>query len=318
MMPSWPYGVTYVSIHANADHTCALTSVGTIYCWGGNGYGQLGNGTNMQSSYPTAVAADVTFVSMSTGANHTCALTTTGTIYCWGYNSDGQLGTGNTVNSTNPTAVSMPVGVIVASIDAGGNYTCALTTAGTIYCWGGNSYGQLGNGTTSSSSTPSALSLYSGEPIDSISVGEMSACARTTGGAIYCWGNNSYGQLGDGTTTHRSIPMPLSIPAGVTFASITVGYSHTCASTIVDTIYCWGYNWYGQLGTGDTVDRRSPVMVSMPVGVSSPSLSVGWTHTCMRTSTGTFYCWGSNFYGELGNGTTSRSNTPILVSMPSW
>ena len=311
-----PADVTFVSIHANSQHTCALTSVGTIYCWGGNAYGQLGNGTTMQSNMPTAVAAGVTFVSVSTGGYHTCALTSEGSLYCWGYNYNGQLGIGNTVNRTNPTAVFMPVDVIVASIDAGGNYTCALTTVGTIYCWGRNEYGQLGNGTTSMSTTPSALGLSAGVPIDSISVGEISACARTSDGAIYCWGNNSYGQLGDGTTTHRSMPMPLSIPAGETFASITAGVFHTCANTIVDTIYCWGVNAYGQLGTGDTLDRTSPVIVSMSVGVSSPSLSLGSTHTCMLNSTGTIYCWGYNADGQLGNGTTSQSNTPVLVPMP--
>ena len=316
VMVSMPADVTFVSIHANQFHTCALTSIGTIYCWGGNGYGQLGNGTTVQSNVPTAVAAGVTFVSMSIGARHTCAVTTTGTIYCWGFNYYGQLGIGNAIDSRIPTPVSMPGDVLFASIDAGGNYTCALTTVGTIYCWGRNEYGQLGNGTTSMSTTPSALSLSARVLIDSISVGEISACARTTGAAIYCWGNNIYGQLGDGTTTHSSIPKRLIIPGGETFASITAGVFHTCASTIVDTIYCWGYNAYGQLGTGDTVDRTSPVMVSMSVGVSSPSLSLGSTHTCMRTSTGTIYCWGDNADGQLGNGTTSQSNTPVLVPMP--
>jgi alpha-tubulin suppressor-like RCC1 family protein len=316
VMVTMPAGVTFISIHANQLHTCALTSSGTIYCWGGNGSGQLGNGTTMQNNLPTAVPAGVTFVSMSTGGYHTCALTTEGSLYCWGNNYNGQLGIGNTLNSSNPTAVFMPEGVIVASIDAGGYYTCALTTAGTIYCWGRNEHGQLGNGTTASSTRPTALSLSAGEPIDSISVGELSACARTSVGTIYCWGNNSYGQLGDGTTTSRSIPMPLSIPAGQTFASITAGYGHTCASTIVDTIYCWGDNGYGQLGIGDTVDRTSPAMVSMSVGVSSPSLSVGARHTCLRTSTGTFYCWGDNADGQLGNGTILQSNRPVLVSMP--
>jgi alpha-tubulin suppressor-like RCC1 family protein len=311
-----PAEVTFVSIHANQFHTCALSSVDTIYCWGDNTYGQLGNGTTMQSNVPTAVAAGVRFVSVSTGSFHTCALTSEGSLYCWGRNFDGQLGTGNTVTRNNPTAVIMPVDVSFASIDAGGNYTCALTTTGTIYCWGRNEYGQLGNGTTASSTNPLALSLSAGVPIESISVGEVSACARTSGGAIYCWGNNSYGQLGDGTTTSRYTPMRLSIPAGETFVSITTGYTHTCASTIVDTIYCWGYNAYGQLGTDDTVNRTSPVMVSMSVGVSSPSLSVGWIHTCMRTSTGTIYCWGYNADGQLGNGTTSQSNTPVLVPMP--
>jgi alpha-tubulin suppressor-like RCC1 family protein len=316
VMVSMPADVTFVSIHANQFHTCALTSVGTVYCWGDNSYGQLGTGTTVQSNVPTAVAAGVTFVSMSIGARHTCAVTTTGTIYCWGFNYYGQLGIGNAIDSRIPTPVSMPGDVLFASIDAGGNYTCALTTVGTIYCWGRNEYGQLGNGTTSMSTTPSALSLSARVLIDSISVGEISACARTTGAAIYCWGNNIYGQLGDGTTTHSSIPKRLIIPGGETFASITAGVFHTCASTIVDTIYCWGYNAYGQLGTGDTVDRTSPVMVSMSVGVSSPSLSLGSTHTCMRTSTGTIYCWGDNADGQLGNGTTSQSNTPVLVPMP--
>jgi alpha-tubulin suppressor-like RCC1 family protein len=91
---------------------------------------------------------------------------------------------------------------------------------------------------------------------------------------------------------------------------------HTCGLTSAGVAYCWGWNGYGQLGTGDTVDRTSPVMVSMSVGVSSPSLSLGSTHTCMRTSTGTIYCWGDNADGQLGNGTTSQSNTPVLVPMP--
>ncbi|MFN5677972.1 MAG: RCC1 domain-containing protein, partial [Roseiflexaceae bacterium] len=256
-----PWG-TFTQISAGGSHTCALTSLGAAYCWGWNTNGQLGDGTTTDRSAPVAVSmpTGVTFTQIDAGQAYTCALTSAGIAYCWGKNSVGQLGDGTTTDRSIPMAVSMPAGVTFASISAGYTHTCALTSAGAAYCWGANGFGQLGDGTTTDSSTPVAVSMPSSVTFTSITAGKEYTCALTSAGAAYCWGKNNFGQLGDGTyTDKRSTPVAVSMPAGVTFASISVGYEHTCALTSAGAAYCWGANGFGQLGDGTTTDRNTPV-----------------------------------------------------------
>jgi alpha-tubulin suppressor-like RCC1 family protein len=245
----------------------------------------------------------------SAGAYHTCALVSTGgSIDCWGENYYGQLGNGTNKNiSTKPVAVS---GITTAiEVAGGGEHTCALLTGSKIDCWGYNHFGELGNGTTKNSSTPVAVSGIS--TAIQVSAGYAHTCALLSGGKIDCWGENAYEQLGNGTTTNSSTPVAVS---GISTAtSVTAGGFGTCAVLSGGSVDCWGYGEFGELGNGTTKNSSTPVKVT---GISNAVAvtAVGYFQACAQLSTGTIDCWGDNEDGELGNGTTTNSSTPVAVS----
>ncbi|WP_238613356.1 RCC1 repeat-containing protein [Candidatus Oscillochloris fontis] len=298
------------AIAAGDYHTCALTTDGGVTCWGSNGYGQLGDGTTIQRSIPTAVNGLSSGVAAITaGGSHTCALTTGGAVSCWGRNWNGQLGDGTTDQRSIPTAVH-GLSSEVAAITAGGSHTCALTTGGAVTCWGANWSGQLGDGTTDERSTlVDVVGLSSG--VAAIAAGDDHTCAITTGGAVSCWGRNGYSQLGDETTTQQSTPVVVK-GLSSSVAAIAAGDDHTCAMTTVGGVACWGRNWSGQLGDGTTTQRSTPVNVE---GLSSgvAAIAAGDDHTCALSTSGGVTCWGNNESGQLGDGTTTQRSTPVNV-----
>jgi alpha-tubulin suppressor-like RCC1 family protein len=304
-------GSGVASISAGGYSTCAVTTGGAVKCWGNNLNGQLGDGTTTDSNVPVSVIGLGSGVAaVSVGADHSCALTTAGGVKCWGSGNYGALGTGTNSFSATPVNV-VGLGSGVAAISAGPDTSCVVTTSGAVKCWGYNGLGELGDGTTNNySSTPvNVVGLGSG--VASVTVGFSHSCAVTTAGAVKCWGDNSYSQLGDGTTTNSPIPVDV-IGLGAGVAVITAGFMDTCAVTTGGAVKCWGYNLNGQLGDGTTTNSTTPV-TAIGLGAGVAAVSVGEESTCAVTTSGAVECWGSNLSGQLGDGTTTNSTTPVAV-----
>ena len=302
-------GSGVAAISAGQYHTCALTTAGAVKCWGRNSEGQLGDNTTTQRSTPVDVMGLGSGVAaISVGGLHTCALTT-GAVKCWGYNFFGQLGDNSTTNRLTPIDV-VGLGSGVAAISAGNYHTCALTTTGAVKCWGNNASGQLGDNSVTNRSTPIDVVGF-GSGVAAISAGGYHTCALTTAGAVKCWGNNIYGQLGDSSTANRLTPVDV-VGLGSGVAAISAGNYHTCALTTAGAVKCWGYNANGQLGDSSTTNRLTPVDV-VGLGSGVAAISGGFRHTCALTTAGAVKCWGFNASGQLGDNSTTQRSTPVHV-----
>ncbi len=300
----------FVSLSAGGNHVCAVTTSGTAYCWGANVGGTLGDGTEVDARLaPVPVSGGLTFARLSAGSTHTCGLTTfPSELYCWGNNNAGQLGDGTQSARTVPVRVAGALSFVSASV--GGNHTCGVTTDGTAYCWGANHRGQLGIGSTSDLATP-PTAVAGDIEFTAVSTGSVHSCGVTGNGEAYCWGNNFYGQLGDGTETNRTVPT--RVGGGVLFAGISAGAEHTCGLATDQMVYCWGKNFEGQLGLGGATGNSN--LPQRVVGVADAwQVGAGLQHGCvLRFTEPLTSCWGANTSGQLGDGSTVNSATPRPV-----
>jgi alpha-tubulin suppressor-like RCC1 family protein len=326
-----PSGATFKSLTAGYYHICGIASDDKAYCWGYNGYGQLGDGGTGDRYNPMPVAqgampSGATFKSLTAGSWHTCGIASDDKAYCWGYNPYAQLGDGGTSNRYMPTAVAqgaMPSGAMVKSLSAGYYHTCSIASDDKAYCWGLNNNGHVGDGTTSGRSTPTAVAqgaMPSGATVKSVTAGMYNTCGIASDDKAYCWGNNDYGQIGDGTTSGRSTPTAVAqgaMPSGYTVKSISISSSyHACSIASDNKAYCWGRNNYGVIGDSTTTSRYTPTAVAqgaMPSGATFKLVNAGLYNTCSIASDDKAYCWGYNSYGQIGDGTTSQRNQPALV-----
>jgi alpha-tubulin suppressor-like RCC1 family protein len=308
---------SFRQISVGATHTCGIGSNGKTYCWGANGDRAILGGSTAGTTAPAEVLLPTPLQEISAGYSHTCAISASKT-YCWGDNSVGLLGNGSNAISSIPVAVSLPQGVTAFTrVSVGYVHSCALSTDDRAFCWGANTYSQLGNGENSNSQSPIPVTA-SNITFKQVAAGGFHTCALTPSGKAYCWGDNSSGQLGNGLRVLAKIPMLVNMPLGVNaFSQISAGRDHTCAIDVGGNAYCWGNGKYGQLGNGNPYIFTLPRKVALPESVRTFSrIAAGEQTTCAIASNGKAYCWGSNEFGQLGDGSLRDSFVPVLVVAP--
>lgn len=300
-------GIVFDTIAIGSDHIVGLTPDGRAYAWGGNEYGQLGNGTTIASNVPVPVAGGLRFTSISTFYEHTVALTADGTAYTWGRNDLGQLGDGTTIDRHSPTPVA--TSLKFEAIDAGWRHTLALTADGQAYGWGDAGNGRLGDGDPGPRPDPvtAPIAVAHGHSFAAVSAGNYHSLGLTADGRVYGWGFNVYGQVGDGTIVERHTPQPV---AGTgRFTSISAGQDFSLALDVSGNAWSWGNNDLGKLGDGTLEHRNVPTLVVG--GHHFTSVMAGTTSAGGLTAGGIPYAWGSNASGQLGVWTSSQSSVPV-------
>ncbi len=310
---------TYKDVATGGDHSCAVATDGTAWCWGRGEEGELGDGTNGISFSPQRVKGDVVFAQITAGDNHTCAITSAGRPYCWGWDAFYQLG--HPADTRRNVPVAVETAVRFTSISAGAQHNCALGTDSLAYCWGLNRYGEGGDGTTLTIIWPKPV--LGGIKFAQLSSGAWHTCAVTKLGELYCWGRNDTGQLGIGSTAlTATAPAPAATTAR--FAQVDAGRSHTCAVSRSNGLYCWGSNEHGELGNGSIMkEGLAEFYVPTPISQlyrTGEMISAGASFTCAAgasiTINSSMRCWGRGESGQLGNGATIDHRQPQPVYLP--
>jgi alpha-tubulin suppressor-like RCC1 family protein len=301
-------------IAANGDQVCVTRADQTVWCWGENSDGALGDGTFLDSRIPTRAQIDQVRT-IAGGENTVCAIRTDGSLWCWGEGTDGQIGDGGGVDRGVPQEI-FPSSMPVDEVRSGQWHTCARLVNGTTWCWGDNSTGNLGRPAGADQLTPIDVTATVGAST-ALTIGDWFTCAHRANGSASCWGINGLGELGNGTTSNSAQPIQVGVPATIT--QIAAGcHRHACAVTTTGELYCWGDNSIGQLGDGGAGGFRStPARV---LGVPpARQVTVGADGTCVLTLDGEVWCWGRNMFGESGTGTFTPHYVPtrsLVASEP--
>jgi molybdopterin-binding protein len=314
-----PAGTRITAVSAGSDHSLALTSDGSVLAWGNNDDGALGNGSfGDTSSTPVSVdlPAGTRITAISAGDDYSLALTSDGSVLAWGWNGVGQLGDGTIASSFTPVPVDLPAGTHITAISAGDDFSLALTSQGSVLAWGDGLFGELGDGSTTDSYSPIPVDLPAGTDITAIAAGNIYSLALTSQGTVLAWGDGLFGELGDGSIASSFTPVPVDLPAGTRITAIATGDDFGLALTSQGTVLAWGYNGDGELGNGTTTDSYSPIPMDLPAGSHVTAVAAGGRQSLALTSGGRVLASGWNGDGQLGNGTTTDSYSPIPVDLP--
>ena len=329
----------YTQVSGGETYTMALRADGTLWAWGGNSYGQLGTGNTTGRLLPAQVAAPAaatpgtTWTSVSSGPIHVVARRSDATLWGWGYNNSGQLGDGTTTNRVTPVLIAVPAGAAPATtwgqLSTNQRHTLALRSDGSLWAWGENASGVIGDNSTTNRLTPTAVtrpaSAAAGTTWAQIAAGIYHSVALRSDGTLWTWGYNSFGQLGDASTTASNVPVavvtPGTVGAGTRWTSVAASDNHTVALRSDGSLWAWGYNAYAQLCDNSLINRPTPVRET--TSGSWGQIATSRYHTlAISTSTGQVFASGFNAQGQLGGGNTTNSQVlvasvaPVLSARP--
>jgi len=303
-------GGSWKGIDIGSTYSCGTKSDNSAWCWGSNSYGQLGDSTITDRLVPTAVSGGHTWSQITSGKYHTCGIKTDGLFLCWGRNRNGEHGDNSLSNNiTVPTRISDSGAWLQVTMDP--YASCAIKSDSKLYCWGNNGSGELGSGSQYETFLQPTEVSGGGNWIDVAMGGRYFTCGIKSGGSLWCWGGNGSGQLGDNSTTDRLVPT--AINGGGTWKQVTVGDNHSCAIKSDNSLWCWGDNASGQLGDNSTTQRLVPTAING--GGTWKSVDAGSSFTCAIKSDNTLWCWGTNSRGKTGlNTSTGTTLVPTQVN----
>jgi len=303
-------GTNWKSVICGGSHTAAIKTDGSLWTWGANSNGQLGvNDTTNRTTPVTTFAGGNTWKSVAAGSNNTVAIKTDGSLWVWGRNIFTQLGVNDTTNRSTPVT-TFAGGNNWKSVSAGTQITGAIKTDGSLWVWGRNSFAQLGVNDTTNRSTP-VTTFAGGTNWKSVSCVDASTAAIKTDGSLWVWGRNSYGTLGTNDTNNRSTPVT-TFAGGNTWKEVSCGYNPTAAVKTDGSLWTWGGNIFGGLGTNDTTTRNTPV-TTFAGGNNWKSVACGDFHMAAIKTDGTLWVWGNGSNGRLGINDTNNRSTPVTT-----
>jgi alpha-tubulin suppressor-like RCC1 family protein len=331
-----------IAAYSGNKHSAALTSTGSVWMWGSNTNGQLGDDSKIQRITPTNITSKF---NLSTGekvihialgktidGNHSAAYTSLGKVFVWGQNTSGQLGDGTTIDKTVPTEITslfaFQINETIVDLQLGNHHKMLLTSSGRVFTWGLNGSGQLGNNTTVTATTPVEITdkffLATDEKVTSVRLGSNFSTAITSNNRVFLWGgatselNSPSLGFTIGQRTPFDITTAMELGANDHAAAVRVGHNHLSVITKNDKVWIWGNNQNGKLGNNSTVNSSNPLDITanfnLDTGEKIVELSLGLSHTSAVTNLGRFYIWGQNNNGQLGNGTTTDALLPILLN----
>ena len=306
---------SWLSVAGGSHYTCGIRADSSLWCWGWNAFHQLGDGTRTTRLRPERIGTSAGWAEVSAGQDSTCAVKVDGSLWCWGNNDAGQLGTGDQHDAKMPRRVGTAKDWSRVSVggDARISFACATKSDGTAWCWGDDSYGQLGDGTPGDRTLiPTEVSANAGW--STVSAGGEHTCGLSADGSAWCWGHGSHGELGDGELgPGHNVALPTRVVGSQIWASIVPGADFTCGVTDVGSLWCWGSNDRGRLGIGDLGVGRVAEPRRLGTASDWSAASAGSIHGCATKLDGTAWCWGWGALGQLGDRAWTDAPAPVRV-----